>query len=391
MTGYLNTGTPGAGKTLFTLHDVEKRRITDNKAFYDKWVKKGSDPANPPVVRDVYYHNIKLNKSKLNWIELSDTDLEKWYELPYGSIFVFDECQEAFPRMSNTAERPRKYTEISKHRHRGFDMYFITQHPTFLDAFVRKNVEFHNHYMRPFGMQMVNKHMFKGVNDACDKTRNNSITEKLKFPTEVFSWYKSAEIHTVKRNIPTKVKMMMALPFILLGVIGYSIYYFKSDVAPAKKLTKTETSQTSTQNKIQAPELQHFEPASYVPRIPDLPWTAPRYDEVTKPTVAPQLIGCVIMRNECKCITQQGTTHIPSLKFCTQAIASGIFQDFGEASAKPPMQQNKPAESIKTSSQTASEQPTTRGYEDKPYVPYTQRFTNTPSLSTLTSNSDAKR
>jgi hypothetical protein len=331
----LNTGTAGAGKTLFSLKMIEDRRQADNKVFHDAWVKAGSDEAVPAMVREVYYFNININKSKLPWIKLDK--VEDWYTMPAGSIFFFDECQEAFPPLANSATRPTYYTELSKHRHRGFDMYFVTQHPTFVDTYVRKNAEEHNHFMRPFGAKMVNKHTWKGVKDQCDKSRSGAITEQLTHPKEVYSWYKSSEVHTHKFKLPNKIKALVLLPILLSACVYFAYDYF------AKKITTKPAVATATVNASGQPIATSggikvaFNPADYKPRIDDLPWTAPRYDHLTEATIAPRIVGCMVYQKKCKCLTQQGTYHIATMQFCEATIEHGLFQDFedGGGSAKP--------------------------------------------------------
>jgi zona occludens toxin len=332
----LNTGTAGAGKTLFTLRMIETRRLADNKEFYDKWVSAGSDEANPPIQREVYYFNININRSALPWIKLDK--LEDWYTMPAGSIFFFDECQEAFEPMANSATRPKYYTELSKHRHRGYDMYFVTQHPTFVDTYVRKNAEEHNHFMRPFGAKMVNKHTWKGVKDQCDKSRSGAITEQLTHPKEVYGWYKSSEVHTHKFKLPNKVKALILLPIALAVCVYFAYDYFKKKTEPAKPAAASSTADKAGQHVVSVGGIKAvFNPADYVPRIPDLPHTAPRYDHLTEATVAPRIVGCMVYRQKCKCLTQQGTYHIATMQFCTVTIENGIFQDFedGGGSSKP--------------------------------------------------------
>lgn len=345
----LNTGTAGAGKTLFTLHLIETRRQKDNKDFYDAWIKAGSDALVPPVVREVYYFNININKSKLPWIKLDK--LDDWYTMPVGSIFFFDECQEAFEPMANSATRPKYYTELSKHRHRGYDMYFVTQHPTFVDTYVRKNAEEHNHYMRPFGAKRVVKHTWKGVKDQCDKSRTGSITEQLSHPKEVYSWYKSSEVHTHKFKLPTKLKMLLLLPVLLAISVYFAYDYFakkidgnKKPVVPALITSATGALAASSTSAVKS----SFDPASFKPRFDDIPWSAPRYDELTKPTIAPRTVGCMIMRNFCRCMTQQGTYHLAKLDFCKVVIENGIFHDFQDAGTKsaPSFDRKEPMQAV---------------------------------------------
>jgi zona occludens toxin len=377
----LNTGTAGAGKTLFTLHLIETRRLKDNKDFHDAWVKAGSDSLVPAIVREVYYFNITINKSKLPWIKLDK--LDDWYTMPIGSIFFFDECQEAFEPMANSATRPKYYTELSKHRHRGYDMYFVTQHPTFVDTYVRKNAEEHNHYMRPFGAKRVIKHTWKGVKDQCDKSRVGSITENLSHPKEVYSWYKSSEVHTHKFKLPTKIKLLILVPILLAICVYFAYGYFAKKVDANKKQPASTSAVSSIASTSTSTVKSSFDPASFKTRYDDIPWSAPRYDELTKPTIAPRTVGCMVMRNSCKCMTQQGTYHPAKLDFCKQVIANGIFQDFEDGASKTlPEQKSKDSLPDSHSRSSASNSPpkTTLTSENLLVADSTFNLPSTPAL-----------
>jgi zona occludens toxin len=322
----LNTGTPGAGKTLFTLWTVENRRKKDNEDLQKEWVKNGSDESKPAMVRDVYYFNIKVKK--LPWIELKKP--EDWLNCPVGSIIVFDECQEAFPPRANSATPPVYVSELAKARHGGYDLYFITQHPTFTDPYVRKLTEQHNHLMRPWGAKKAVVHTWKGVKDNCDKTRKDSLTSSFGYPKEVYEWYKSAEVHTHKFKLPPKVWAMILIPFLIVACV-YGVYsYFQKKIHPENQKSQTAgQNQNGSVGAFQGHTVRAtFDASSFKPRIDDLPWTAPRYDELTQPTVAPIITGCVVFKGMCKCLTQQGTTHHATMQFCLATIENGLFQDF---------------------------------------------------------------
>lgn len=324
---YLNTGTPGAGKSLFTIWTVEKRRQSDNKELHDKWVESGSDVDVPALVRDVYYFNI--NVKKLPWIKLAKP--EDWLNCPIGSLIVFDECQEAFPPRANSSTPPKYVSELAKARHGGYDIYFITQHPTFVDPYVRKLAEEHNHLMRPWGAKKAVVHTWKGVKDNCDKSRKDSLTSSFSYPKEVFTWYKSAEVHTHKFKVPKKVIAMLLIPFLIAACV-YGVYrYFNSKINPTLKPAITNSAIGTNGFPIgkQDKPAYVFDAASFRPRIDDVPWSAPRYDELTKPTIAPQVVGCIVFQGMCKCLTQQGTTHHATMQFCLATLENGIFQDFG--------------------------------------------------------------
>lgn len=344
MAIHLITGTLGAGKTLWTLWTVEKRRKEDNAAFHKQWVKDGSNPDVPPVVRQVFYWNINI--TNLDWIKLEDP--KKWNECPDGSLIVFDECQQVFPPRSSSASVPEFVAATAVSRHKGFDLYCITQDPKNYDHFIRAITEWHYHISNPWGGGSCHVNVYKGVQSNPSKPDKKArfSHEDFKFPSEVFTWYKSASVHTKKAKMPLKFKLLFLTPFLFLGCVYAGYYFFtkyvthtgKDAAKPAASAPAPVNNLVPSFNDARAPYV--FNPAFFKPRIDDLPWSAPRYDELTKPTIAPITTGCMIFKGRCKCLTQQGTTQLLSMQFCKQVVENGIFQDFEESrhsssSAKP--------------------------------------------------------
>jgi zona occludens toxin len=365
----LNTGAPGAGKTLRTIYVVELRRKAEN--------------------REVYYNGIQgLN---LPWILLEDP--KDWHKLPTGSIIVLDECQQLFRPRSALSGVPEYVSKLETHRHNGYDIYLITQHPTLVEANVRRLVEDHSHIMRKFGSAWTTIHTWKGVKENCDKTRKDSIREEFRYPKEVFGWYKSAELHTHKLKVPMKVWLIFLIPILF----ALAVWYFYSTMSPKlNPKPATQAAQSGVQPASFKPssEKPTFDTLSFVPRVMDLPHTAPRYDELTQPTVAPVITGCIVFKKECKCLTQQGTTTRPSMDFCVQVLRNGLFVDFGpqaQASSQPQSSQQRPQPTVENpiattqSSQIKPPEPVLARPVDIPSVPWTSRFHDTPSLSNLSS------
>ena len=69
------TGIPGSSKTLNAVKEINEDPLYQN--------------------RPIYYHNVKEVTFE-NWIELSDEEVKKWYELPAGSVIFMDEVQKIF-------------------------------------------------------------------------------------------------------------------------------------------------------------------------------------------------------------------------------------------------------------------------------------------------------
>lgn len=309
---HIQTGLPGSAKTL--------RLIT--------YVKELSEREN----RQVYYHGI--NELQLSWIKLDDPKL--WYTLPEGSIIFIDECQDLFPVHDVKLASQEYVLQLAKHRHKGYDLFLITQHPMNIHAFVRRLTDKHWHNIRAFGMQASNVHEWNRIIDYPEKNKKDGITTIFKFPKESFKFYKSAEIHTIKRKIPKRVIWLLVIPFLLVG-FGY-IAYIKLNPQHTRDLIKSTNPNALNPNGLDSNGLRTVDSKpdyfkSHEPRVADFPSSAPMYDEITKPTVAPVPAACVLMHNKCLCYTQQATPLHTSDGACRQIVAGGYFQDFN-ANAK---------------------------------------------------------
>ena len=335
----LTTGTPGSGKTLRTLWDVEKLRKESG--------------------REVYYHGIK--DLLLPWIKLDDDPkfdpdakpptfglmCTEWFKLPHGSIVVLDECQRIFRSRASGSQVPQHVSELETHRHKGFDLFLVTQHPAIIDLNVRRQVQTHRHLKRRFGTQMVSMFSWEGVKDNPDKSVNNSLTTTFRYPKEVFSWYKSAEIHTVKAKVPFKVWFILAAPLIIIALGFFAANRLKgmsaTDIEPTEQDQFTPGINGATRappKEQQITALQKHAPdemaeylASERPRFPELPYTAPKYDNITKPQIAPVYQGCVIAMQQGNkaafCYLQGGIKRTVGLEFAENFInTGGVFIDF---------------------------------------------------------------
>lgn len=80
--------------------------------------------------------------------------------------------------------------------------------------------------------------------------------------------------------------------------------------------------------------------ASYVPRVPGLQYTAPVYDELTKPSRVPVPAACVQIRGGCECWTQQGTHLETTQQICDQVVKRGYFEAF-DADGRAPKNQER--------------------------------------------------
>jgi len=247
---------------------------------------------------------------------------------------IIDECQKAFP-VRGRGQPPAFIENLSTHRHLGLDFVLITQNPMLLDSFVRRLIDRHFHIVRKFGTHFATIHEFvNGCKDNVDKSRSGSIRHEWRYPKAVFDWYKSAEVHTVKRRVPAKVWLFLSLPLIFLVLAWFTYQRLKPDavqnrinLAAGQPETNNKTGQgvnnsRSDGNKVISVS-DYLE--QYRPRIPDLPHTAPAYDHLTTPVSVPYPAGCIASKLRCNCYSQQGTALDMSQDLCKQITQKGFF------------------------------------------------------------------
>ncbi len=325
MTMILMTGLPGAGKTLHALTHIKERSE-----------KEG---------RPVFYSGI--NECKLPWTEFK---AQEWWALPDGSIIIIDECQFTFPYKANGSSLPDYYENLAIHRSRGFDIYLITQHPTLVHNFVRKLIGQHFHSVRGFG---DNATIYEWPKASAEpekvKEQKAAVSKRWPFNKEAYNWYKSAELHTVRRKVPVKVYYVGIMAVAVVGALYWWIGSKSKTVAANPEPAAQAQMQSQDQNvATMAASSQAVQPGyqnpvedaeRYVwertPRVAGLPETAPRYDGLTVPTRVPVPNMCVQIGDvrsgkpiRCQCYTQQATKIDVEFNMCMDIARNGRFMDF---------------------------------------------------------------
>lgn len=309
----LITGQPGAGKTLRALYMVKAMAEKEN--------------------RPVFYSGI--TDLALEWTELEKA--EDWHKCPTGAIIVIDECQRIFRPRPAAAPVPESVSKFETHRHQGLDIFLITQHPMLLDSNIRRLVGRHLHVMRAFGAGCANVHEWNEIRDNCDKSRLGSQSILWKYPKEVYSYYKSAELHTHKFRPPLRVIFLILGPLLVALFVWLVVTWFKDRQKP-KVLTPPAATAPGSAASASSPGA----PSSSVdrskksrdewfneltPRIEGLPHTAAAFDRVTAPTLAPAPVGCIKTRI-CRCYTDQGTVLPVTDEVCESLVDRGFFRSW---------------------------------------------------------------
>ena len=296
----LVTGLPGHGKTLYALQEVESLRQ-----------KSG---------RPVYYSGIP--ELSLPWVEMSDS--ENWHQCEDGAIIVIDEAQRVFRPAGPGQKISPSIAMFETHRHRGHDVFLITQHPNLVHSNVRRLVDRHLHVFRGWGLQEHTVYDWPECqnpnSDAVKKSCSNKKT--VRFKRDVFHWYKSSAMHTVQRHLPWRLLVFVGLAVIVCvgGVVyavlntygmmtgnnsGGQVVESSPSVKPAEK-TKlaVPVSVASAPLVMDAPAMAK----ALTPIVPGIPASAPLYQSKWLQVASvPVVAGCLVADSGCRCYTQQGT------------------------------------------------------------------------------------
>ncbi|MDY0055125.1 MAG: zonular occludens toxin domain-containing protein [Methyloversatilis sp.] len=305
----LQTGLPGAGKTLHTIWRIKAKAEAEN--------------------RPVYYAGIP--GMKLPWIELEDP--KKWYECEANAIIVIDEAQNYFRPRGNGSAVPDHVAKLETHRHLGIDLVLITQHPMLIDSNVRRLCGKHFHSARQFGQQKAKVLEFESVKENPLAARATGLEHTFNYPKEAFDWYKSAEVHTHKTKRPARYYLLFILPPLFLGLVAYAVTWFyqrtqgepiAEGAAPQQRQQAAPPPSTQTRSRegklTTAQYLQERQP-----RVEGLAYSAPMYDEVTRPSQAPYPAACVQLKGECRCYSQQATRLPMPRHLCDAIVKDGFF------------------------------------------------------------------
>lgn len=335
------TGLPRNGKTLFTVDYLIEKSRAEN--------------------RPVYYHHIQMKLVPENWHKMEDP--EKWWDLPVGSILFFDEAHHKFPNRPSTGKAPAIVEKLNEHGHKGFDIFFVTQLPKFLDPTARGLAEQHWHVVRKFGGNTANIHKYYGtVENPQSKNRKTDSFEvqRYVYNKKVFDLYHSSDQHNVVKKVPFKYKLLYIIPVIILALIAKVGFSWREQLhkdddkkqikpvhliqADAKKpvLDQIDSKMQPTVERVSYQDVPYL--ARYQPQVEGVPESALAYDDLTKPTQYPKPHICVASATKCQCYTQQTTVYHTTDQICRQIVKDGYFDNtkqtdnYAQSSAEPVQQ-----------------------------------------------------
>ena len=305
----LQTGVPGSGKTS----SVVNMLMTD-ESYTHFTDKDGVKKKRPLFVNGI--PELKIEHEELTDEQIKEKPFQEF--LPYGSLVIIDEAQRLMGTRSAASKVPPFIEALALHRHHGLDIVLITQHPSFLDSFVRKLVQRHMHVsIKPVGRKLYE---WNECVDQPDSSVNiaRAIERTFVVPKKSFGMYKSAEVHTKpKRRIP---KSLIFVALFLPLLIGFAVYtingmskrFNQEEKQQTAALTTSDTTDEVTTSESSTPPQpttnSSLKPEDFVPVLAEKPESKPIYDNIRQVKTFEYIAGCVEGGNSgCTCYSAQGT------------------------------------------------------------------------------------
>lgn len=328
---YLVTGTPGAGKTSNTLWDFLKNPEFAERQKYATFIP------------DFDYDGQNVE-------QLEQSELEQWRTLPSGSLVLIDEADRYLP--AGNGKNPQEWVrEFARHRHYGIDFVIITQMASMINDFLHGLIEAHVHYHRVRGNDYTTRYRWEFLqkNPYTKTNKALGLPQKIKDNPEVFKLYRSTTMNTRRKEFPWHAVIKMASlcsGLLFAGIFLYWFMYARHHLdTPISQPTEHSTSITKPAEISPAHEKKLIEePTSenmpltaqdFVPPVPTMPWAAPAYADLAKPTDFPRIAACIDSKKTgCKCFTQQYTPIDIPKDSCLRMVKEGWFDNWATGRAQ---------------------------------------------------------
>lgn len=227
----LITAVPGSGKTLFSV-ELIKKYLSEGRTVYSN-----------------------IDGLSIPSVQVAPDD---WRKCPDGSVVVYDECQQMFPPDSSGRSSNQVISDLETHRHRGFDLVLITQHPKLLHSHVRRLVGRHFHLFRMYGSETAKVFRRDGHIDVDKPSSLHAQDSYLwSFPKELYGLYNSATVHTHKRHLPKwmiRGFIFTLLILVVSCVLFYLSFGFFSGKASASEVDQKNKSDVSSSPYLDIPD-----------------------------------------------------------------------------------------------------------------------------------------
>lgn len=249
-------------------------------------------------VRTIYTN---INALKIDFVRslydlLDNKNSVDWRKAPDGSIIVIDEVQLVEPFKQTKNKDDPIIQDLTIHRHRGFDFYFITQSANLLHVQLKDLIGLHWHITVPWGW------VSKVYQYGSYRQNPNAVSIKMSAersfnfspPVRLFKLYKSTTINTHQKRIPYKpIIMFLTLILFAVGAFIWAVGGSK-DMTLIKGITGGDVSSDTEiiQNPLKVPSaagLPEVDPNA--PKVPPADVNAPKQPLGVQP--APTAAGDV--------------------------------------------------------------------------------------------------
>lgn len=303
------TGTPGSGKTLYTVDKLLRPLVGSQ-------VPQEVDGVTVIHERTIYT-NINGLMLDHELIDGSDNGgLRNWHEWSKpGSVIVFDEVQKIWPPRPNGSKVPEDIMALETHRHMGVDFILITQGPMLIDRNLHMLCGRHLHVRRVANMPFATVYEWDAMSRSLNfKASVNRI--KYWYTKAAYKLYKSSSLHT---------KQPRRMPAVLWGIVfAFGLLAWKGPVVYASLTGKPAIAAESA-------------PAATVAdaSLSPAPAAVPAKD-------APPLSGCIKTAMRCSCFLTDGTQIEMEPGYCQATTQARPDVLGGGTFVEPPLPYREP-------------------------------------------------
>lgn len=361
----LITGTPGAGKTAWTVQELT--RLPSQRKIYIHGIPELK------IAHEAIYCTSQLCdycREVTHLVDYPDSTneagevipgyqvlepinqpgqeaylVEDWPEwATEGSLLVVDEVQRIWRPLNSSTGLPPEVAALETHRHKGLDFWLISQGPHLFHANIRLLIGKHIHLVSKWNGR--SEYEWPECRQSVT-SRGDAVTRPYKLPSKIFHLYKSSSLHVKQSHRKPLAFYGLFFCAALLLVMGY-VTYTRVTAHMKKPDTTANAEQTpqtapagggggaaaaNTTDKIQAKNAASGEFPDYKPVLEGVPESAPAYAPLIKVLAAPIMQGCVYSKakDDCRCFTAQATLYPTSKAYCLETIANHRFNPYSKS------------------------------------------------------------
>lgn len=321
----LETGLPGAGKTLYCvdklLRPLVGQSIVHEGVTYPRTIFTN--------INGLLLDHVKIGPGADwefkggQWVQ-PDGDklgLANWHQWAKpGSVIVFDEVQKPWPLAATGSRVPPMIEALETHRHMGVDFIVLTQHPMLVHANLTRLVGRHLHVRRMGNMGLAVVYEW----DGCSRSllyKNCLAKGPYRYDKSVFDLYKSAELHT---KSPRKVPALFWGIGLALGGLAWFGPVAYSRIQDRFNPQASAVSQAAASLPgVGASSPRASASAAFVATVPIANPVIAASAPVAFPVQSMPLAGCARIGLRCECFDARGGAVPVAPEVCAESTGVG--------------------------------------------------------------------